>query len=71
MSDLNLAKAARRISDTLWEIPADTRSDMRVPARIYADEELWEQISQDRSLQQLVAIALAQVPSQLMHPAQM
>src|SRR6266508_4244508 len=30
----------RQIDDTLWEIPADARPDMRVPARIFADAEL-------------------------------
>ena len=25
-----------RIDDNLWEIPADARDDMRVPARIFA-----------------------------------
>src|SRR5918999_255514 len=30
----------RRIDETLWEIPAEARSDMRVPARVFADEAL-------------------------------
>jgi len=48
---------AIRIDQTLWEIPADARPDMRVPARIFADDELWTQISGDRSLDQLVNVA--------------
>ena len=28
----------RRIDETLYEIPADARDDMRVPARVFADE---------------------------------
>ena len=51
------ASAARRIGETLWEIPSDFRSDMLVPARVYADERLWTQISSDRSLDQLVNVA--------------
>jgi tRNA-splicing ligase RtcB len=47
----------RRIDDTLWEIPADTRSDMRVPARLFADEELLETIRGDQSLEQLQNMA--------------
>ena len=39
------------------EIPASARSDMRVPARIYADQELWTKIVTDRSLEQLVNVA--------------
>jgi tRNA-splicing ligase RtcB (3'-phosphate/5'-hydroxy nucleic acid ligase) len=47
----------KRIDDTLWEIPAQARADMRVPARIFADEELLEAISSDRSLEQLQNVA--------------
>ncbi|MDZ7778860.1 MAG: RtcB family protein [Gemmatimonadota bacterium] len=51
------AEAARRVSETLYEIPSTFRADMKVPARIYADERLWAQISTDRSLDQLVNVA--------------
>src|SRR4051794_10684569 len=51
MSDL------RRLDDTLWEIPADARPDMRVPARVFADAELLEAIAADRSLEQLQNVA--------------
>jgi len=47
----------RRLDKTLWEIPADARADMRVPARVFADAELVEQISADRSLEQLQNVA--------------
>jgi RNA-splicing ligase RtcB len=33
-----------RLSPVLVEIPVTARADMRVPARVWADEELWEQI---------------------------
>ena len=46
----------RRISDFIFEIPADYRSDMRVPARIMAEPELLEQIKDDLSLKQLVNV---------------
>jgi len=46
-----------RLNANLVEIPASARSDMRVPARVWADEELWRQISRDRTLQQLVNVA--------------
>src|SRR5438132_1340023 len=48
---------ARRVSDELWEIPASSRPDMRVPARVFADAELFEQIARDRSLEQLQNVA--------------
>jgi tRNA-splicing ligase RtcB len=51
MSDL------RRIDETLWEIPAESRADMRVPARVFADEDLLAAIAQDRSLEQLQNVA--------------
>ena len=46
-----------RIDDTLWEIPADAREDMRVPARVFADDELMQAIRTDRSLEQLQNVA--------------
>jgi tRNA-splicing ligase RtcB (3'-phosphate/5'-hydroxy nucleic acid ligase) len=47
----------RRIDDTLWEIPADARPDMRVPARVFADEELFEAIARDGALEQAQNVA--------------
>src|SRR5919108_530094 len=47
----------RWIEHTLWEIPASARDDMRVPARVFADEELLEAILADRSLEQLQNVA--------------
>ena len=51
MSDL------KRIDDTLWEIPASARGDMRVPARVFADAELLDAIATDHSLDQLQNVA--------------
>jgi tRNA-splicing ligase RtcB (3'-phosphate/5'-hydroxy nucleic acid ligase) len=39
------------------EIPADARAGMRVPARVVADQRLWEQIDRDRSVEQLMNVA--------------
>jgi len=50
-------QAIRRVDDTMVEISKDARRDMRVPARVYADEALWEQISRDRTLEQLMNVA--------------
>src|SRR5919202_2894507 len=47
----------RRIAETLWEIPADARRDMRVPARVFADDELFEAIERDGSLEQIQNVA--------------
>src|SRR5207302_680275 len=47
----------RQIDDTLWEIPADARPDMRVPARVFADAELLRAIVRDSSLEQLQNVA--------------
>lgn len=49
--------ALHRVGEVLWEIPAAARPDMRVPARVFADAELIEQIAADRSLQQLQNVA--------------
>jgi tRNA-splicing ligase RtcB len=51
MSDL------RRIDEVVWEIAADARPDMRVPARVFADRELLEAIGRDGSLDQLCDVA--------------
>jgi len=47
----------KRITDYLYEIPRSFRADMRVPARIYADEKLLEAAMRDRSMEQLVNMA--------------
>ncbi len=46
-----------KINDYLWEIPKNFRSDMRVPARIYSDENLLKETFKDRSIEQLVNTA--------------
>jgi tRNA-splicing ligase RtcB len=46
-----------KISDWLWEIPKDFRSDMLVPARVYASEKMLTESFKDRSLEQLVNVA--------------
>ena len=48
---------ARSVSPWLYEIPTSARPDMRVPARVYADAGLWQQIGRDRSLEQLLNVA--------------
>ncbi len=46
-----------KIHEWLWEIPKSYREDMRVPARVYASDRMLDQISTDRSLEQLVNVA--------------
>ena len=43
-----------KVNDTLYEIPKGTRSFMRVPAQIYADDTLLEAALADLSVEQLV-----------------
>jgi tRNA-splicing ligase RtcB (3'-phosphate/5'-hydroxy nucleic acid ligase) len=45
------------ISEVLWEIPRTARSDMRVPARVFADRELLAAIEGDSSLEQIQNVA--------------
>jgi tRNA-splicing ligase RtcB len=52
-----MSERPRQIDETLWEIPASARPDMRVPARVFADEEILEAILTDRSLEQLQNVA--------------
>ena len=51
------AAPIRQVDEHLWEIPAEARPDMRVPARIFADDELIGAILADRSLEQLQNVA--------------
>ncbi len=46
-----------KISDYIWEIPKEFRNDMHVPARIFASEEMLEELFKDKSLWQLVNMA--------------
>jgi tRNA-splicing ligase RtcB len=46
-----------RVNEYLWEIPTSFRSDMNVPARIYANDKLLELAFDDRTLEQLVNTA--------------
>jgi tRNA-splicing ligase RtcB len=47
-------KDVRKIDTHLYEVPQSHREDMRVPARVYADEQLLEAALSDRSIEQLV-----------------
>lgn len=47
----------RQVDENLYEIPATARDDMRVPARIFADEEILAAIRLDHSLEQLQNVA--------------
>jgi tRNA-splicing ligase RtcB (3'-phosphate/5'-hydroxy nucleic acid ligase) len=57
MTDGSPYELLRRVDDVVWEIPASARPDMRVPARVFADEELLAAISGDLSLRQLENVA--------------
>ncbi|MBI5877137.1 MAG: RtcB family protein [Chloroflexi bacterium] len=47
----------RKINNYLWELPVTYRETMRVPARLYADNDLLEDCLKDRSVEQLVNTA--------------
>jgi len=59
MSELAQAEVRgfRQVDEVVWELPAEARVDMRVPARVFADRELIGQIAADRSLEQLQNVA--------------
>lgn len=46
-----------KINDNLYEISKSFRSDMRVPARVYMNEEMIDDVLQDKSLWQLINVA--------------
>jgi tRNA-splicing ligase RtcB (3'-phosphate/5'-hydroxy nucleic acid ligase) len=47
----------RRVGEVVWQIDAGARADMRVPARIFADDRLIDAIRQDDALEQLQNVA--------------
>ncbi|MEP7198905.1 MAG: RtcB family protein [Chloroflexota bacterium] len=46
-----------KLNKYLWELPREFRQDMRVPARIYADDSILEESLKDRSIEQLANTA--------------
>lgn len=52
-----LKKDLIKITDYLWEIPKNFRSDMLVPARIYTSEKMLDGIFKDKSLEQLINVS--------------
>ncbi len=52
----NIKEKLVKVGDCVWEVPVGFRRDMRVPARVYASQKMLTQISQDRSLEQLVNV---------------
>jgi tRNA-splicing ligase RtcB len=47
----------QKISEFVWQVPQAYRADMRVPARLYADEELLNDALTDKSVEQLINTA--------------
>jgi tRNA-splicing ligase RtcB (3'-phosphate/5'-hydroxy nucleic acid ligase) len=41
----------------IWELPKDFRGDMRVPAQLFADTELFDEAFRDRTVEQLIDTA--------------
>ena len=54
---VDMTQSILRPGPLVYEVPASARDDMRVPARFFADEELWSQIRNDRSVEQLMNVA--------------
>lgn len=50
-------KNLNKISDFIWEIPTNFRKDMRVPARIFASEQMLDEIIKDNTLNQLINVS--------------
>ena len=47
----------RQVDEYIWELPKDFRDDMRVPARIFGDAELFDAAFRDRTVEQLINTA--------------
>jgi len=48
----------RRIDDQRWELPADYKPGMRVPALIFADRAMIEQLEGDQAIEQAANVAM-------------
>ena len=48
---------ATRLEDFLWEIPPGAVDGMRVPARVFASEKLFEKAVEDRAVEQVANVA--------------
>lgn len=51
------AAALKRVGECIYELPKSFRADMRVPVRVFADEEHLQAILRDQSLLQLINVA--------------
>ncbi len=47
----------QRVDKYIWELPRDFRDDMRVPARLFGDAELFDAAFRDRTVEQLINTA--------------
>src|SRR3989304_2099683 len=47
----------RKIDDYRWELPKDYKPGMRVPARIFADRAMLEQLEGDQAIEQAANVA--------------
>ena len=54
------ADKIKQIDDVRWEIPQDSKRGMRVPARIYADAEMLNDMGKDLTLEQAVNMTFLQ-----------
>jgi tRNA-splicing ligase RtcB len=59
----------RRVEDVVWELPTSHRADMRVPVRVFADEQVLQDALRDISLEQ--AVNVATLPGLVQHVAVM
>jgi len=50
-------KDFQRVEKYIWELPKDFRDDMRVPARLFGDAELFDAAFRDRTVKQLANTA--------------
>jgi tRNA-splicing ligase RtcB len=55
-----LIEKVKQIDEVRWEIPKDYKPGMRVPARIYADAELLNEMQKDLTLEQATNVSFLQ-----------
>ena len=56
-SDMSWLKILKQIDDYRWELPQDYKRGMRVPALIYADRKMIQQLEGDQAIEQAANVA--------------
>ncbi len=58
MAEVSWLKVLKQIDDYRWELPQDYKAGMRVPALIFADRAMLQQLEGDQAIEQVANVAM-------------